>query len=98
MKKLFTGLLINAFLLVPLMIDAQTRGVGVRVKNEETDKTEEVMLYEASYALVIGVSDYTGGWPDLPGVKTDVEAVSARARGTGRGGGCQVAGRALNGV
>jgi formylglycine-generating enzyme required for sulfatase activity len=35
----------------------------------------QVLLYKASYALVIGISDYTGGWPKLPGVKSDVKAV-----------------------
>jgi hypothetical protein len=34
-------------------------------------------LYTASYALVIGVSTYTGGWPSLPGVKEDVRRVQA---------------------
>ncbi|HLP33659.1 MAG TPA: caspase family protein, partial [Bacteroidia bacterium] len=32
-------------------------------------------LYEQSHALVIGISDYSNGWPDLPGVKNDIEAV-----------------------
>jgi len=32
-------------------------------------------LYKGSYALVIGNSDYTAGWPDLPGVKKDVNLV-----------------------
>lgn len=32
-------------------------------------------LYRASYALVIGLSHYTAGWPSLPGVKDDVDAV-----------------------
>ncbi len=36
---------------------------------------KEVGLYEGSYALVVGISDYTNGWPDLPGVKDDVSAV-----------------------
>ena len=36
---------------------------------------KQVGLYENSYALVIGVSDYTNGWPVLPGVKKDVAAV-----------------------
>ncbi len=35
---------------------------------------EETQLYKESYALVIGVSDYTY-WPDLPGVKKDVAKV-----------------------
>ncbi len=37
---------------------------------------KEVGLYTASHALVIGIADYTAGWLDLPGVPTDVEAVS----------------------
>ena len=35
-----------------------------------------IKLYDESHALVIGVSDYTGGWPSLPGVRRDVQAVS----------------------
>ncbi|MCY7376977.1 MAG: caspase family protein, partial [Pyrinomonadaceae bacterium] len=55
---------------------AQTnRGAGnVKVKKED-GKIEEIKLYEGSYALVVGVSDYTNGWKDLSGVKTDVAAV-----------------------
>lgn len=49
-----------------------TRGaVGIRVEGGK-----ELKLYEKSYALVIGVSDYTRGWPRLPGVKKDVEEVA----------------------
>ncbi|MGE3536908.1 MAG: YARHG domain-containing protein [Candidatus Tectimicrobiota bacterium] len=36
---------------------------------------QKVELYSASYALVIGVSTYTAGWPSLPGVQEDVQAV-----------------------
>ena len=32
----------------------------------------EVGMYDESHALVIGVSDYTGGWPKLPGVEKDI--------------------------
>lgn len=39
-----------------------------------TTKNQEV--YDGSYALVIGASQYTNGWRDLPGVKTDTELVS----------------------
>ena len=35
----------------------------------------QVGLYKGSYALIIGVSDYTNGWPDLPEVKEDLIAV-----------------------
>jgi WD40 repeat protein len=34
-----------------------------------------VGFYRESHALLIGVSDYTGGWPRLPGVKKDVKLV-----------------------
>jgi len=34
-------------------------------------------MYSASHALVIGVSDYYGGWPVLAGVRKDVAEVSA---------------------
>jgi hypothetical protein len=42
---------------------AETRGVKrVEIK---TAAGEAIGLYEQSHALVIGVSDYTAGWPDL---------------------------------
>jgi formylglycine-generating enzyme required for sulfatase activity len=78
MKNIYTSLLVITLIFTPLVgIQAQTRGVGVRIKDEETNKTEEVQLYKASYALIIGVSDYTKGWKDLPGVLEDVKAVEA---------------------
>ena len=54
---------------------AETRGVK-RVKIK-TQAGESVGLYEESHALVIGVSEYTNGWPKLPGVRKDVKAVTA---------------------
>ncbi len=52
---------------------AQERGVyEVKVRTADGDMVD---LYRDSYALVIGVSDYTNGWPDLPGVKPDVAAI-----------------------
>jgi Caspase domain/PEGA domain len=37
----------------------------------------EVGLYQGSYALVVGISTYTNGWPNLPGVEDDVAAVKS---------------------
>ena len=34
-------------------------------------------IYNQSYALVIGVSNYHNGWPPLPGVRKDVDAIAA---------------------
>lgn len=58
-------------------ISAQTkRGAGnVRVKTD-AGKIEDVKLYDASYALVIGASAYSKGWQKLPGVKSDMTAVT----------------------
>lgn len=46
------------------------RGVKRVMKNGN-----QVVLYAESHALVIGVSDYTGEWSDLPGVKQDIRDV-----------------------
>ena len=58
---------------------AQTnaRGVGVDMQqvNIKGDDGQVIRLYDKSYALLIGVSDYSAGWPKLPGVKQDIEAV-----------------------
>ena len=50
------------------------RGAGnVQVKTSN-GQTKDVKLYDGSYALVIGNSNYQY-WDNLPGVKSDVEAV-----------------------
>ena len=36
---------------------------------------KQIGLYKESYALLIGVSEYSGRWPNLPGVSEDLEAV-----------------------
>jgi tetratricopeptide (TPR) repeat protein len=38
---------------------------------------EEIKLYEGSYALVFGESDYINGWQPLPNVRKDVLSVKA---------------------
>ena len=38
---------------------------------------QNILLYNESHALVIGASDYTAGWPKLPGVPKDVQAVKS---------------------
>ena len=52
---------------------AETRGVKrVEIK---TQAGELVGLYEQSHALVIGVSDYTAGWPDLEVFQISFEVI-----------------------
>ncbi len=35
----------------------------------------QIKLYNQSHALIVGISDYDNGWPKLPGVRKDVNAV-----------------------
>lgn len=50
------------------------RGLGIKLRTPDGTR---VKLYEKSYALVIGESEYANGWRKLDGVKRDVEAVRA---------------------
>jgi formylglycine-generating enzyme required for sulfatase activity len=54
----------------------RTRDVGVDSISVKVEGGKFVKLYDKSYALVIGASEYTAGWRRLPGVKKDVEAVA----------------------
>lgn len=40
--------------------------------NITDDSGNSLGLYKESHALIIGVADYTHGWPDLPGVERDI--------------------------
>lgn len=76
-SSIITSSLITVALLsvnVPLITVAQkvVPDTSVRVR---VDDNTEVKLYDASYALIVGSSDYTGGWADLPGVALDVPIV-----------------------
>lgn len=67
--KLICFLIVMTSLCSPIFAQ---RGVTVKSKSGK-----EVILYENSYALIIGNSNYqNGSWGNLPGVKSDVEAVS----------------------
>jgi formylglycine-generating enzyme required for sulfatase activity len=72
LKRLFISILLLLF--IPAIVLA-SRGINVVSIKDKSGK--EVGLYKESHALVIGVSDYTAGWPDLPGVKKDVRLVKA---------------------
>jgi formylglycine-generating enzyme required for sulfatase activity len=50
-------------------------GRGIGLLEFHDPRGEPVGLYRESHALVIGASDYSAGWPRLPGVEADVAAV-----------------------
>ena len=53
---------------------AMQRGVApTPVMDREGNK---VVLYKESHALIVGISQYSSGWPMLPGVQNDIEQVT----------------------
>ncbi len=56
--------------------------LGLSLTGEAQPVRPETM-YAESHALIIGISDYSNGWRDLPGVKRDVDAVEAALRAQG---------------
>ena len=50
-----------------------TRAIRPVVLPNETG--QQARLYQNSHALLIGISDYQNGWPDLPGVRKDMALV-----------------------
>lgn len=62
---------------------SQTRGITVKLRaNEKPDApiVEEVPLYGASHALVVGIDDYTGGWPRLSNAVRDAKLIAGALR------------------
>ena len=50
------------------------RGIDIVVKTQDG---KSIPLYNESYALVIGVRDYSNGWPDLPNAVRDAMEVKS---------------------
>ncbi len=70
--KIFTAVLIYLFL-VSITYAQTTRAIRPVVL--PTEIGEQSQLYQNRHALLIGVSDYQNGWPDLPGVRKDMALV-----------------------
>ena len=75
MKKL-VYIFLTASLLVALIVSTaapQKRGiVPVPIKDRSG---KQVFLYQESHALLVGVSEYSEGWSNLPGVRKDLKEV-----------------------
>lgn len=69
------------FVLIPFLSEgSQTKGIKVIIKDASGRK---VGLYKESHALVIGVSDYTAGWPKLEMVPDEIDQVETALKGQG---------------
>ena len=79
-NSLFITFWCATFIFSVIEVVAEERGiVPVPVQSSPILKKQpdNLEFYKGSYALVVGVSDYKQGWPDLPGVETDVIEVKS---------------------
>lgn len=76
MRARLIAITLITLILLGQLIFAQQRGGGLRVVKTNSDGSkQEVQLYDGSYALIIGNSEYLLGWNRLSGVRRDVVAV-----------------------
>ncbi len=82
MKKVtIFGLILILIGFHPFLLSAsQTKGIKVVVKDTSGRK---VGLYKGSHALLIGISDYTAGWPKLESVPYEINKVEAALKKQG---------------
>ena len=72
-KYLLHVLIISFVFLYPLILHAENgRGIDIVIKDS---KGKQVGMYKGSHALVIGVSDYKAGWPDLENIPREIDKV-----------------------
>jgi len=73
--------LLQALCALPLLCAATaTKGIGLEIKDSQGHK---VGGYDGSYALLIGVSDYTAGWKSLKSIPGELDKVEAMLRRQG---------------
>ncbi len=82
MKKaaIFVFTVVLAVLSPFLSSGSDTRGINVVIKDSAGKK---VGLYKESHALLIGVSDYTAGWPKLESVPFEIDKIEASLKKRG---------------
>jgi len=56
---------------------------GLTVLSIKDNDGRTIQLYKKSYALLIGVSNYTQGWPDLDSIPGELEQVKQALQGNG---------------
>ena len=72
------------FIVVVLLVipaaNAASRGITVQLRASEAKNaalTGEYQMYNESYALVVGIDEYTEGWPRLSNAVKDAELIAA---------------------
>ena len=77
---LFSSVFLTLAVLCGPGLAAQSKGIKVVIKD---GSGQQVALYKGSYALLIGVSDYTAGWPSLNSVPGELDRVEATLKDRG---------------
>lgn len=76
MKNILSRYVLSALILfssVSFFAFTQSQEMNLEYQISVQDSQgNEIGLYNNSYALIIGVSDYTAGWPKLSGVSVDI--------------------------
>jgi hypothetical protein len=78
--------LLAALILIPIQASAASRGLELELKSSDKPNAApagSVQLYQASYALVIGIDRYTNGWPALRNAVNDARAVATKLKDHG---------------
>jgi TPR repeat protein len=80
------GMVVKRFLILAALMmmlatnaNAESRGLTVQIRASEAKDApvaSEVKLYEKSYALVIGIDEYTNGWPRLSNAVKDARLIA----------------------
>jgi TPR repeat protein len=72
------------FIMIVLLVipaaNAASRGITVQLRASEAKNaavTGEYQMYNESYALVVGIDEYTQGWPRLSNAVKDAELIAA---------------------
>ena len=79
-RMFLVAFLLLATVAVGAAARAETRGLTVKMRASEAADAPpagEVALYRSSHALVIGIDEYTGGWPRLSNAVEDARLVAA---------------------
>lgn len=74
LRKIFPYCFLFFLIFCSNLVATEMRGFKVGVKSTNNE-VEQVQLYQGSYALLIGVSNYTGGWPSLGSIPAELESV-----------------------
>ncbi len=76
-------ILLVSFALLAASAHGARRSRGIGLVPVRTEEGKKVNLYRGSHALLVGVSDYTAGWPDLESIPGELKQLEKALRRQG---------------